>query len=356
MTEEAEDKPDRLTWDEDLWAPDEAGWDAERQDPPPSPARAIEETRKARIRSLTYRRSELDAIPPPRYLIDGILNDNALGLLAGKFGTYKSFVSVSLACSIATGVPWLGREVLSAGPVIYVAAEGAAGLKGRIEAWESVYNRGARVPDDRLIVVGGAVNLTSGGDVDAIDELCTEAKPRLLIWDTMHRCAPGVEENSNTEMGTVIHTLDRLRERHLCTQLVNHHTGHSGSRSRGASAIEDDFDNSWVIKLGGDNEDRSAKNIRTMEHRKVKDGELSDPIPIRLAICDVSATIELAEKADSSGWLIEDKVKAKAAECDSAGIPVAFGRDRLKAAAKDAGIASVADEVWSRVAKLRKAA
>lgn len=320
--------------------------------PDPAVAAELVNARAARIKALTYRRSELDNIPPPKYLIDGVLNDNSLAVLAGKFGTYKSFISVSWACSIATGVPWLDHDVVTDGPVVYVAAEGASGLRSRIEAWECTYNRGAKVPDDRLVVVGGPVNLRVGADVDALSVLCDEVRPRMVVWDTLHRCAPGVEENSNTEMGLVVATLSSLRERHDATQLVNHHTGHAGARSRGASAIEDDFDNSWVVKLGGDNEDRSAKNPRTMEHRKVKDGELCEPIVIQLAQAAESATVELSEK--SATWVIEEKVKAKAAECDAAGIPANLGRELLVKAAAKAGIESVSTALWGRVAKLRK--
>lgn len=348
-----------VPFDATLWAADEAQWrQAEGPAAPePQPDEASASRRAERIRKLTYRRSELDNIPPPTYLIDGVLNENVLALLAGKFGTYKSFVSVSWACSIATGIPWLGHEIPNPGPVIYIAAEGASGLRARISAWESVYYRGQRIPDDRLIVVGGSVNIRNSEDMGAISDLSTEVGPRLTIWDTMHRCAPGVEENSNTEMGLVRASLDRLRELHNCTQAVNHHTGHKGERGRGASSIEDDFDNSWVIKLGGDGEDRSPKNPRTMNHRKTKDGEHSEDIPIRLALCDESATIEKnPDAAASEDWIIEGRVRDLAAKCDAAGIPKDYGRDRLTAAATSAGIAGASNDLWNRVVKLRKAA
>ncbi len=336
-------------FDPELWpegVPEEPPSDS------PSEAAQVLTERAARIHRFTYRRSELDSIPPPTYLIDGILNDNALAILAGKFGTYKTFASVSWACSVATGVPWLEQDITNPGPVVYVAAEGASGLRARIEAWECTYNRGRQIPDDRLIVVGASVNLRVGADVDALDVLCADVRPRMVVWDTLHRCAPGVEENSNTEMGLVVETLNGLRERHNATQLVIHHTGHAGARSRGASAIEDDFDNSWVVKLGGDGEDRSAKNSRTMEHRKVKDGETSQPIPIALTFAAESATIKRSEK--TTEWVIEEKVKAKAAECDAAGIPRQYGRDRLMSAAQRAGVPGVSKDLWSRVARFRK--
>jgi RecA-family ATPase len=187
-----------------------------------------------------------------------------------------------MAASIATGRPFLGHEVAEEGPVIYIAAEGAAGIRGRFEAWEYAQFAGAPIPDDRLTVVSGPVNLLDPEQVAELDELCAEVAPRLMVLDTMHRCAPGVEENSAKEMGQVIEVLSGLRERHDCTILADHHTGHGGQRSRGSSSIEDDFDNAWVIKLAGDGEDRSPKNQRTMEHRKVKDGELNPRIPIGL--------------------------------------------------------------------------
>src|SRR5688572_16283475 len=174
-------------FDPELWAPDESDWTRAATE-----ATAKRPSRADRIRAYTYRRSQLDQIPPPSYLIDGVLNTNVLALLAGKFGTYKSFVSVSFACSIATGQPWLGHDITQPGPVIYVAAEGASGLRARISAWESVYNRGARVPDDRLVVVGCSVNLTREDEVVAIDELCADVRPRMVIWDTLHRCTSGV--------------------------------------------------------------------------------------------------------------------------------------------------------------------
>src|SRR5204863_4545653 len=69
------------------------------------------EKRLARLRTITYRRSELERIPPPGWQVEGVMTRASLTLLAGKFGTYKSFVSVALAASVATGVPFLGHQV-----------------------------------------------------------------------------------------------------------------------------------------------------------------------------------------------------------------------------------------------------
>lgn len=311
--------------------------------------------RIARIKAITYRRSELNLIPPPGWLVEGVMTRASLTLLAGKFGTYKSFVSVALAASVATGASFLGHPVVEPGPVVYIAAEGASGVKARFESWEDAHNGGAPIRDDMLVVIGGAVKLLNGDDMAGLDELCKEIQPRMIVWDTLHRCAPGLDEDKSREAGLAIDVLSSLRENYNCTQLVDHHTGHSGQRSRGSSAWEDDFDNSWVIKLAGDGEDRSPHNQRTMEHRKVKDGELSGKIPIGLVPVLDSAYVDRMEvqpPADEvRGWLI---VKAYASQLDLAGVPVTYGRIRVVSALKTLGVEVHDNNLAADIAALRK--
>jgi hypothetical protein len=259
-----------------------------------------------------------------------------------------------MACSIATGKPFLGHQVDEAGPVIYIAAEGASGVRGRIEAWESIHNDGLPIADDMITVIGGAVNLLHEGDIAALDELCKATNPRMVIWDTLHRCAPGIDEDRSKESGLVIDTLSELRERYDCTQLLNHHTGHSGVRARGSSSWEDDCDNSWVIRLAGDGEDRSAAVQRTMEHRKVKDGELSDKMNIGLTAAADSAYVDLktVTTGEAKGWLV---AKAYTQQLDLAGVPLSYGKDRLRAALKALGVEHVDNNVLNDIATTRKA-
>jgi hypothetical protein len=314
--------------------------------------------RIARIKALTYRRSELNLIPAPGWLVEGVMTRASLTLLSGKFGTYKSFVSLALAASVATGTPFLGHYVAEVGPVIYIAAEGASGLKARLEAWEDAHNGGLPIADDRLVVVGGAVKLLNGDDMAGLEELCKEIQPRLIVWDTLHRVAPGIDEDKSNQAGPAIDVLSALRENYECTQLVDHHTGHAGMRARGSSAWEDDFDNSWVIKLAGDGEDRSPTNQRTMEHRKVKEGELSPKIPIGLAPALDSAYVDRMEVEPSGdearSWLV---AKSHAQTLDLAGVPLNYGRERIAKALQQLGVTQKLDNnLCSDIARMRKAA
>lgn len=233
---------------------------------------------KARLRAALLKRSELGKLPVPVPLIEDVMHRETIVVLAGKFGSYKSFVTVAMGCSLAAGVPWMGHEVPEAVPVLYVAAEGAYGIRKRVEAWESAYGP---VPDSfHLLPV--PVRLLVPADIVEADELIAELGIKVLIVDTLHASAPGADENNSKEIGPLYDTLRALRERHGLTTILVHHTGHAGERSRGSSSIEDDADTAFVIKMDG--EGRDAGTQRTLEHRKSKDGALLDPVPLRLTL------------------------------------------------------------------------
>jgi hypothetical protein len=331
--------------------------DQERSGSGQVPGQGQVRSRAERLRSLLYVRSALDAIPPPRPLISGVLDAATIAFLSGKFGTYKSFVALSWACSLATGRPWFGREVPEAVPVLYVAAEGLSGVSRRIRAWEGAHHEGARVPDSMLQVIGGAVRITEADDLAALDAVIAEAGTKLIVLDTLHRCAPGLEENSSTDMGRVIEAVSMLRERNGVTVLACHHTGHGGQRARGSSSIEDDADTSWVIRLeNADDDDRGPDNQRTMIHRKAKDGELTADIALSLTKAGEGAYVERAEgptlpDPGGSGWLMPPAV---AKLLDDLKAPVSMGRDRAAGMLRRKGYRLSTDTITEAI-KIRKA-
>jgi RecA-family ATPase len=67
--------------------------------------------------------AELNDLPEPSWLIEGILAANAVVVLYGASAIGKTFVALSMALSVAAGHPWCGKPTKS-GSVLYVAAEG----------------------------------------------------------------------------------------------------------------------------------------------------------------------------------------------------------------------------------------
>lgn len=70
-----------------------------------------------------------------RWIIDGVLPASSIVWMAGKPASYKTFIALDMACHVAAGLPWQGRECEKA-RVIYVAAEGGNAIHVRRAAAE----------------------------------------------------------------------------------------------------------------------------------------------------------------------------------------------------------------------------
>jgi hypothetical protein len=85
--------------------------------------------RGAGLRLFTVR--EVLTLPDPQWLIEGMVEVGAQGVIYGPSGHGKSFVALDWALCVATGKPWSGRPTKK-GPAVYVVAEGGRGIKKRI--------------------------------------------------------------------------------------------------------------------------------------------------------------------------------------------------------------------------------
>lgn len=234
---------------------------------------------------------DLASIPPPRMLMAELIPHAAVGFLAGKYGSYKSFLAVSWACSLAAGRPWQKRtefHVPERVRVLYVAAEGAAGVAQRVIAWEKANEE---IESGMLTVYPKPIKLNSAPDVEELAELVGRREFGLVIVDTYHRSAPGTEENNSTEFGLVYEAMAGIRDQFGTTTLFVDHTGHAGNRPRGTSAKGDDADFVLVSDMPGD--ERTPDVQRTLKVSKRKDLPTEGEWPVRLAPVGDSAVLEL---------------------------------------------------------------
>lgn len=102
----------------------------------PPPDDGAEPSPRRTLASQLLSLSDLGNLPAVEPLIDGLLYRNTLAQLAGPPGSYKSFISVGLSCALAAGrTNWAGHRIQKREKVVYVAAEGASGLRVRILSW-----------------------------------------------------------------------------------------------------------------------------------------------------------------------------------------------------------------------------
>lgn len=188
------------------------------------------------LRESLHTVAELAVLPPARPLVDGLLFRGTLAQLAGAPGSYKSFLALAMACSVAAGVPFEGHRVPEAGTVLYVAAEGASGLRIRILAWCEHNQVDPADLEGRLLVLPTALALADPTMVAQAVEVAAEKQVVLTVLDTRSRCTTGLEENSATDMSLAIGAAERIQRASDGTVLVVHHTGRGGEHGRGSNA------------------------------------------------------------------------------------------------------------------------
>jgi hypothetical protein len=224
--------------------------------------------------------------PELDYLCEGrILAGSFVGLI-GEPDVGKSLMGIDLGVCVPAGQSWLGAPVRP-GPVIYVAGEGAAGLKARIRACKVERN----IPLDRAVGLityrAGAVNLMDAVAVRRFIALIRPHQPVLVVFDTLARCMVGGDENATKDMGLVISSVDLIRTQLGATVLVLHHPLKSNSNvERGSSALAGALDTKMLLK--------SHDDVVRLTCEKQKDAEPFGDLDVRLMSAHGSKVVKIA--------------------------------------------------------------
>ncbi|MCD9027729.1 AAA family ATPase [Luteimonas sp. BDR2-5] len=215
---------------------------------------------------------------PQSWMVAGWIPSASLSAIIGASGAGKSFCALAVACSVATGSAFFDCAV-EAGAVFYLAGEGLAGLKRRIDAWS--LENAVDLSDAPLFLADRLPALTEPGSAAAIvaairSMIATSGTPRLIVVDTLHRAFGGEDENSAAAMAKFIRACDEMKgELAGATVVVIHHSGHGTNRARGSSAFYAALD--AEITITKDDNGRIGFNST-----KQKDAEA--PIPMLLEL------------------------------------------------------------------------
>jgi hypothetical protein len=242
----------------------------------------------------------LEALPRPAYLVHDVVVQQTLAVLYAAAGTGKSFVALDLGLAVATGTSWHGHAVVP-GAVVYVAAEGGAGLGERLRAWKLMHQ--IDVIADGWFVLE-ALNLLDQADVDEFLAAlaAVPVTPVLLIFDTLARCLLGGDENSAKDMGIAVAACDRIGRALNCTVLVVHHTGKSGEIERGSTALRGAADTMLTLAKDGD--------LVTIVCTKQKNAPEFLPVGLRLVPVDHNDSCVLKDAPARASELAGNKLIA----------------------------------------------
>ena len=207
---------------------------------------------------------ELQELPKAPWLIDGVIRQRSLTFLYGRPDTFKTFIALDMCGALMTGRSWLEAEVTKSGPVLYLAAEGSETLVERMRAWEIHHT--TTVPPDGFQVVRNPPDLSDG---EGMDTLCEALKCRpysLVVIDTFGKSLGWADENSNSDINRALLRVAKIKDLGIAVVLI-HHSGHTGDRLRGASAmygavdtiIKADVVGELLVKLSCERQRRSRQ-------------------------------------------------------------------------------------------------
>lgn len=176
---------------------------------------------------------EVENMPKPDWLVDGMIPTGSLSVVFGPPGSGKSFLVIAMAMAIGTGYRVLGRSV-TRGPVCYIAPEGSAGIGSRVRAWKQHHNYTGLAG---VHFVPQSVSLLEDAAVASLIAACRALKPSLVVFDTLARSIPGGDENSAKDVGIAIANAGRIQQELGTAVLLVHHTGKGGEIERGSTAL-----------------------------------------------------------------------------------------------------------------------
>lgn len=192
-----------------------------------------------------YYLDQLDAIPEPTWIIDGILPEGGFTLAYGKRSTMKSFAVLDMGLSLASGSAYHGRKVKQ-GRVVYFAGEGFRGANRRIAAWFKArkLNRADYARDFALAPFTSKWDTLQGRELvrQHLGAIAKDGPISIVIIDTARRAMSG-DENAPTSVGQFLDGVNAICREFNCGSLIVHHAGKDDSKgARGGSNFEDDAD------------------------------------------------------------------------------------------------------------------
>lgn len=240
------------------------------------------------MKFLTY--SEMVALPDKGWLIDGLIMERSSALLFGKSNSFKSFLAIDIACSIATSQTdtergeyseWHGRKVMPPCRVLYIATEGSHGVaKQRIPGWMEAHG----IPEHQrknIYLYQHEIALDEDDIADAVIQACRDVieeeegvsdggvlgKFGLIVIDVQGSSMKGSEISDETARAWVAN-INRIQREVGCATLTVAHSGWGDAkRLRGHSHFWASFDTRIIAE--GDKESRTT--LLTVDRHKDAD-------------------------------------------------------------------------------------
>ncbi len=215
-----------------------------------------------RFRCVT--RAGLSRMPAPTWLVKDFIPDDSYSLIYGTRGTFKTFIALDLALSLAyhradfPAPGYWGKSIVGEPlPTLYAAGEGWLNLGKRVDAWQKYY-LGQKTEDNLLLTINPVPSVAmcevDSEEFEDFIEAAWKSHPKysLTVLDTIGRSMQGLNENAQENASKFTRVVDEIKLQLGGAVLAIHHMGHQHEHARGSSVFETDPDT--IIKLSKFNE------------------------------------------------------------------------------------------------------
>lgn len=239
--------------------------------------------------------AELLAKPEPsiEWLIENIWVNGARGLIAGNPGVGKTWLALDMLIAVASGGLCLGRFPTRRGAVLLVEEEGSElNLSRRLHAMARA--RGLTASDLSNMYILSRQFTKIPADMAALFTLMAPLDIKLVVFDSLrrfHNC----DENSSSEMQSVLDSFGRLNVASGASVVLIHHLAKGGRESDRRPIFErlrgsSDF---WAWRdclIGVEGEEESDTALCSFQFR---DAESPEPFMFKRFVSDLTGAIGL---------------------------------------------------------------
>lgn len=222
-----------------------------------------------------------------RWLVEHLWMRQAVGVIGGRPKSFKSWLGLDLALSVASATPCLGRFAVDdpGAALIYLAEDALDAVRERLDSL--CRHRGLDLERVELFVITtSSLRLDRDADQRRLAATVANYRPKLLLLDPLVRLHR-LDENSSGDISSLLGFLRDLERRHdVAVALVHHmskrHRADLGQALRGSSDLHAWTDTSlYLTRRAG-----RQSLMLTVEHRSAA---ALDPIEVALKTDDECA-------------------------------------------------------------------
>ena len=252
---------------------------------------------------------EPDDRPPASWLVERMIPATGIGLMSGQWGACKTFAAFDLAGSIATGLPFAGREIIRRGGTLFIAAEGGVEVRDRLQGIDQKLSAAAFVaaaagnPVEAdlhhlpLVWAEEAIRFATPDGYNKLLAIAAIAHQRMLdkfgvplaliVFDTMGASVNFKDANATEENQMVMNLLrDISRATGAFVLVIDHFGKNVNAGTKNSMTKEDNAD--VVLAMLCDRDVGGRISNSRMQIRKLRRGKSGIEFPFDLEVVKIA--------------------------------------------------------------------